>query len=200
MKNWIMTYSGKPIQPLDPAPGDILIEDVAHALAMTCRWAGHCHTYYSVAEHSVRVSEVCGNLARALRYPSYQVTELEMLGLMHDATEAYLGDIPRPLKSQFKLETPRGLETFRVAEDHLYRVIEVGLGLPVLTDEYEKIVKQADNILLSTEARDVAHNQSLDHEEDRQEPLAAEIDPLHWKAARKIFMLRYADLRNKVLQ
>ena len=194
MKNWIMSYSGKPVQPLDPTPESILIEDIAHALAMTCRWAGHCHTYYSVAEHSVRVADVCGTLARKAGLSDAEVAVVEMLGLMHDATEAYVGDIPRPLKTQFQLITPRGVETFREVEAHLYAVIEEALGLPKATREMMDMVHQADNILLSTEARDVAHIQSLEHEEGRLPPLKDPIHPMSWETARQVFILRWAAL------
>ena len=120
MDNWIMTYSGTPIAPLDPTPDDIKVVDIAHALAMTCRWAGHCHTFYSVAEHSVRVADLCVALGEKEGLSKAELKDLEMLGLMHDATEAYVGDIPRPIKSEFRLVTPRGVETFREAEAHLY--------------------------------------------------------------------------------
>ena len=194
MNNWIMTYSGIPVCPLDPKPSDILIEDIAHALGMTCRWAGHCKTFYSVAEHSVRVADVCASLGRMKGYTDQQILELRMLGLMHDATEAYVGDIPRPLKSQFKLDTPRGVETFREAEAHLYKAIEEALRLPKMTPEYNEIVHLADNILLSTEARDVASSGSLKHEKDVQEPLADVIEALAWRKARLLFLMTYANL------
>ena len=194
MSHWIMTFSGKPICPLDPDEGDIQIEDIAHSLAMICRWAGHCHTYYSVAEHSIRVAKVCGDVGRAKGMSEREVLELEMLGLMHDATEAYVGDIPRPIKSEFMVNTPRGVETFREMEAHLYAVIESALGLPEMTPEYQEIVHVADNVVLSTEARDIANPDSLKHEEDAQEPLTDEIRPLKWEKARLLFLLRYASL------
>ena len=84
---WIQTFTGKKF-PLDnPDPELIDIEDIAHALSLLCRFNGHCTKFYSVAEHSVHVSrEIAPTLA--------------MVGLLHDAAEAYLGDVPSPLKSQ----------------------------------------------------------------------------------------------------
>lgn len=83
--NWIQTYTGKQFYALDPQPDDIDIEDIAHALSNMCRYAGHCKKFYSVAEHSILVAE---NLS----------SEYQLAGLLHDASEAYLVDIPRPFK------------------------------------------------------------------------------------------------------
>lgn len=94
--------SGKPFWPLDPRPEEIQIEDIAWALAMQCRYAGHVLKRYSVAEHSVMVS--CAVPPRHALW-----------GLLHDATEAYLVDLPRPVK--------RNMPDYREAEDRLGQVI-----------------------------------------------------------------------------
>ena len=83
--DWIQTMSGVIFYPLDPRPEEIRIEDIAHALSHQCRFAGHCREFYSVAEHSVRVSR---------ELPQ----EFMLWGLLHDASEAYLVDLPRPIK------------------------------------------------------------------------------------------------------
>lgn len=83
--DWIQTYSGRVFYPMDPRPDEIHIEDVAHALSMMCRYAGHCIRFYSVAEHSVLLSHVVPQ-------------EDALWALLHDATEAYLVDVPRPVK------------------------------------------------------------------------------------------------------
>lgn len=81
----IQTFTGRAYYPMAPRPNDLEIEDVAHALSNLCRWGGHVKRFYSVAEHSVHVSRcVPPNHAFA--------------ALMHDATEAYVIDVPRPLK------------------------------------------------------------------------------------------------------
>jgi len=83
--SWIQTYTGKCFHPREPGPDDFDIRDVAHALSLLCRFNGHCRTFYSVAEHSVRVSRICPPAAA-------------LWGLLHDLGEAYVGDLPRPLK------------------------------------------------------------------------------------------------------
>jgi hypothetical protein len=83
--DWMQMNSGLRYWPLDPRTGDFDINDIAHGLAYTCRWGGQSDKFYSVAEHSVLVSRY---VDAQHRFPA----------LMHDAAEAYIGDIPRPLK------------------------------------------------------------------------------------------------------
>jgi hypothetical protein len=78
----IHTFSGGWIRPLDPDPADLEIIDIAHALSNVCRWAGHVSVFYSVAEHSVLASLIDPTLET----------------LLHDASEAYLSDLARPIK------------------------------------------------------------------------------------------------------
>lgn len=83
--DWMQTYTGVEFYPLDPHPGDINIRDIAHALSMACRYGGHCKRFYSVAEHSVLMAEEAPE-------------NMKLSALMHDASEAYLSDVIRPLK------------------------------------------------------------------------------------------------------
>lgn len=84
-RNPMQTFTGRQLYPMDPHPRDIDAVDIAHALSMQCRFNGHVHTFYSVAEHCVLVSRAVSP-ANAL------------WGLLHDASEAYVGDMIRPLK------------------------------------------------------------------------------------------------------
>lgn len=95
-KPYILTFTGKKFHPFDPRPEEIDIEDIAHALSMTCRYSGHCMRFLSVAEHSVHISN------RASRANA-------LWGLLHDASEAYLTDIPRPIK--YEMTDYQDLET-----------------------------------------------------------------------------------------
>jgi hypothetical protein len=83
--DWIETYTGKAIYIQDPQPEDLSIIDIAWSLSLQCRYNGHTQRFYSVAEHCVLLS---------LALPE----ELALTGLLHDASEAYLTDLPRPLK------------------------------------------------------------------------------------------------------
>jgi len=106
----ITTFSGISFWPLLPNPDDIRIDDIAHALAHQCRFAGHTRLFYSVAEHSVRVSQLCR-------------PEDALWGLLHDASEAYLSDVPAPLK-----ELPE-FEPYRAAERNLQGAVAQRFGL-----------------------------------------------------------------------
>lgn len=98
----IRTYSGLRLNPFYPRDEDILIEDIAHGLANTCRFGGQILSFYSVAEHSVLVSMLCDE-------------EHAMQALMHDAAEAYIGDIPTPIKER--------ISGFDVIEESLLSII-----------------------------------------------------------------------------
>ncbi len=86
---WIETYTGKQFWFLNPSPEMFDIEDISHALSMVCRYAGHVNRFYSVATHCCLIAD----------YFSHD-PQLHLTALMHDAAEAYIGDMPRPLKHQ----------------------------------------------------------------------------------------------------
>jgi hypothetical protein len=131
--DWIQTRTGKKFYPFAPRPEDIDIEDIAHALSMLCRYAGHTSQFYSVAEHSVHVAEALVLAGQ----PKHVVAA----GLMHDATEAYLVDLPRPVKN--------GLPGYKDAEVRLAAVIAEKFGLPPVAPP---IVKEFDTRILRNEA------------------------------------------------
>lgn len=141
--NWQQTRSGQQFWPLDPRADEILIDDIAHSLANQCRWAGHCEPFYSVAEHSVRVSQ----WVEANVEDSNQETRCNAIlwGLLHDASEAYCVDVPRPLK--------RCLAGYEEIEERLEYCI--GERFSMLTRCPPAIVKRGDEVLLATELRDL---------------------------------------------
>lgn len=140
-KSLIVTFSGKTINPLDPDPNDICIEDIAHALANQCRFTGHVRKFYSVAEHSVRVAYWLGAGGMG------ENGEMCFIGLMHDASEAYLSDIARPVKRQ-----PEINQFWGEIEERMERTISEKFDIPY---PFPDAIKRADSILLRSEQRDL---------------------------------------------
>jgi hypothetical protein len=128
---WMLTYTSKAFWPLDARESEVCIEDIAHALSQQCRFAGHTRYPYSVAQHSVLVSLETR-------------PEHALAGLLHDATEAYLVDVPTPVKAF--------MPEYRAWEARLHAVIARRFGVP---EELPLDVKRADAVLLATEARDL---------------------------------------------
>lgn len=133
---WIQTYTGRKFHPFEPRLEDIDIEDIAHSLSLQCRFSGHCKEFYSVAQHCV--------IAASNASP-----ENALWVLLHDAPEAYLTDIPRPLKRlpEFRF--------YKIFENQLMQQICQKYGLPL---EEPAEVKEIDLKMLVTEARDVMSN------------------------------------------
>jgi uncharacterized protein len=132
---WLQTYSGRAF-PFPPDPAAVCVHDIAHALANTCRFSGHPRRFYSVAEHSVRVALHL----QGVGFPPCVV----LAGLVHDASEAYLNDIPSPLKALHEFAA------YRTLERAVQATIEEALGVWVTPSS--PAVRVADHILLSYEA------------------------------------------------
>ncbi|MEJ8326065.1 HD family hydrolase [Kosakonia sacchari] len=130
-QTFIQTYTGKKFDYLAATAGDIDIKDIANALSNICRFAGHLPEFYSVAQHSV----LCSQLVPV---------EYAFEDLMHDAAEAYVQDIPAPLKSL--------LPDYRRMETMVDDLIRNKFGLPL---EHSQVVKYADLTMLATERRDL---------------------------------------------
>lgn len=139
--DWMQTASGKAFYPNTCKPGDFDIEDIAHALGNVCRFGGHTLFHYSVAQHSVLVADYM--IANAGRY--------SLEALMHDATEAYIGDLIRPLKHD---GSALG-EAYLAVEKKLEQALASQFGLTYDLFGWPDIVKHCDNVALATEARDV---------------------------------------------
>ena len=139
----IVTFSGKVIEPLNPDPAQIDIEDIAHSLSNQCRFTGHTKHFYSVAQHSVLVSHECDH-------------KDALWGLLHDASEAYLSDIARPIKRYTAWGSGYG-----DVERKLEIAVAFSFGLQDNDTPYEELgvmpasVKRADDLLLRTEMRDL---------------------------------------------
>lgn len=161
---WFQTASGRVFYPHAPREDEIFLEDIARALSMQCRFNGHVESFYSVAEHCVLVSlrvapvEELDVLERATstigKAAYFDLVHLGLVGLMHDAAEAYAGDMVSPIKHH------EGMSAFRLLEDKLERCIAERFGFwdfwcgkrAISTRE---TVKEADRRLLLTEKRDL---------------------------------------------
>lgn len=134
---WGQTRYGRRFYPLNPRPEDIHLDDIAASLAKLCRYGGHCKWFYSVAEHSVHVAE-------ALRLQGEPVA-VQFAGLLHDATEGYLVDMPRPIK--------RMLWAYNVIEDRIWRAgVAPKFNLPA---DLPHAVKVADDAVLLAERAEI---------------------------------------------
>lgn len=141
--SWMMTNTGKKFYFNRISAKSICLEDIAHALSYTCRYNGHCHTYYSVAEHSCHMAEYFANkYAGSTGNNRKRAVKLTDMALMHDATEAYIGDMTRPLKSL--------MPAFQEYENKLWAVIAKKYHLPPKLDAE---VKEADSRILINEKR-----------------------------------------------
>lgn len=180
---FIQTYTGKRFWPLEPVASEIDIRDIAHALSQNCRWTGHCKDFYSVAQHCV----LC----------SYVVPEnLALTALMHDASEAYLSDLSRPVK-----HSPE-LTGYRVAEQKLEQLLAENFGLVF---PYPPEIKMADNRMLYTERRDLLVG-SVEWTTDKQDVLGFEgndrlpydfrITAWSPKEAEQVYLERFHSLTN----
>ena len=132
MPDYILTYKKVKFTPTAPVADDVYIEDIAHALSMLCRANGHYSTFYSIGAHCLN----CYEEACARR----ETPRVKMACLLHDACEAYISDITRPVKQY--------LEEYQAIEERLSNVIyERFLGSP-LTEYEKKRVKIIDDAML----------------------------------------------------
>jgi uncharacterized protein len=174
---YLQTISGRFVNPLDPDLDQIEIGDITRALANTCRFGGHCRSFYSVAQHSVIVSELVERRGGDV--------EDVFAALMHDAAEAYLGDMPHPLKHRSALG-----EAFKAAEKHLEQALQARFAIKADVPE----IKRADRALLATERRAFSTEDWHWPELDGIEPLELELTAWSPDEAAARFRARYEEL------
>lgn len=172
--DWFLSFKGRQLWPCDVRPEDLDIEEIAHGLSLICRFGGQCREFYSVAQHSVLV---------ARHLPS----ELALCGLLHDAPEAYLGDIIRPLKRHSAMDGYGSLEAAA------WISFAQRFGVPLIIPPE---VKLADNRMLITERRDLLPNHPWPWKEDERaiQPYESQIVPWAPPAARMEFLKAFAHL------
>lgn len=174
--DWMQTYSARQFWPMDPRPDEIHIEDIAHSLALQCRYAGHCIRFYSVAEHSVHI---------ALWLLRQYGPTMAMHGLLHDASEAYLVDVPRPVKPF--------LPGYKEAEARVMAAVSKRFGLVgVMPPE----VKEADDRIIADEVR--ANMRPMAWHAKWDDPLGVKIGCWSPEAAEDEFLSTYVMLEQKL--
>ena len=136
--SWFLSRSGLELDLAAPKVADVHWHDIAEALAKTCRFGGHCKGFYSVAEHSVRTYELMNR-----SWP-----ELAIYGLLHDAAEAWTGDVIHPLKEMIR-------PLFDPIEAAIEAVIWEAAGISAPTSKIAYLVKHYDLVMLATERRDL---------------------------------------------
>ena len=174
---YLQTVSGRWVNPFDPDPEQLDAHDIARALGNQCRFGGHCRVFYSVAQHSVIVSELVESRGGD--------AEDSFAALMHDATEAYLGDMPHPLKHR----SPLGA-AFREAEAQLEQALRDRFRIRAGVPE----IKRADRALLATERRAFSAETWHWPELEGVEPLDLELEAWAPDEAAEAFARRYAEL------
>lgn len=175
--NWMQTYTGRVYWPVDPRADEVFIEDIAHHLALLCRYTGACSRFYSIAEHSVIVSRMVPR-------------QHALAGLLHDAPEAYLNDLNRPLK-----RSP-GLEEYRRIEVLNWWAVAARFDLDI---ELPHEVEQADNEILFHEQAVLMPPapEGLDWGMGLPRPAVLRPSLLHcwdWIQAEREFLHRYKEL------
>jgi 5'-deoxynucleotidase YfbR-like HD superfamily hydrolase len=174
---YLQTVSGRRVNPFDPDPAQLDAGDIARALANQCRFGGHSRVFYSVAQHSVIVSQLVEQRGGD--------TEDSFAALMHDAAEAYLGDMPHPLKHR----SPLGA-AFRAAEARLEQALRERFRIRPDVPE----IKRADRALLATERRAFSAETWHWPELEGVDPLDLALTAWPPDEAAQAFAERYAEL------
>lgn len=165
--DWMQLYSGKRYHPLDPRVEDIDPLDIAHALSMLCRYGGHITRFYSVAEHCILMS---------LAVPPQDA----LAALLHDATEAYVVDVPRPVK--------RYIPDYKAIEARVWSVIARRFGIP---EELPESVHDADNRILRNESAELMPSNGWS---SNRELLPVTIVGMHPAQAEAMYLARLKEL------
>ena len=176
--DWMQTYTGEHFSFTNIESNNICIQDIAHSLSLICRFNGHCQEFYSVAQHSIHVADMCAG-----------ITQLH--GLLHDAAEAYTNDIVRGLKNKLFIN----MEGFKSWETVVLNHIYSSLDIPLPNSQELTAIKAIDNIILATEARDLFDPPPTpDWDIADLDPLTTTITPVPSIRAEKYFLEMYYDL------
>jgi uncharacterized protein len=187
---WFQTWSGQKFYVLDPRPEEVHYDDVCVGIARACRYGNHCRDFFSVATHSVIVSQCVYDLAMHRGWSDNDALMAAREGLMHDATEAYLGDIPRPLKRQ------REMAGYCRVEKRLWPVICQRFEIHS-TPESTALVKEVDTRVLLDEIEALMIDPDMWDRAGRYKdvaPLGVEIPVMEWRQSADVFSQRFDEL------
>ena len=182
--SWIETFLGNRFYPLDPKPEEVHLRDIAHALSLKTRFNGQSAIFYSVAEHAVR----CGIYALAVTGNHL----FALATLHHDSAEAYLPDVPAPIKP--------ALTNFKEIESGIQTAIHKKFGIDDLSDQYLHELKRIDLRLLATEARDLMTPGALKRWKLPYPPLEESIIPWTHRQAEDRFNFWHKALVNSAFE
>jgi len=202
---WLQTYTGRKIDLINPTSEMVDIEDIAHSLSMICRFNGHCRDFYSVAEHSVMVesngSEIW--MSHESERPSDQISMrlhpprelmLESLCLLlHDAAEAYIGDLTTPLKRGLDSIGAAGFSPIGELERRWLMAIGQAFGLGGRLAEPSVLMQRADERVMVSEVTSLFHPVQSCWWDTRARPRSAEMMIHCWPPAeaRRQFLGRF---------
>jgi hypothetical protein len=175
---WVQVYTGGRFYPLDPRAEDVDIRDIAHALSLLCRYTGHTRVHYSVAEHALLLCQ-----AAAKRHPKNYHEQLQ--ALMHDAAEAYICDLPRPIKPH--------IPGYKQIERRIEVVIQEKYGL--LAAGKTPLVDELDSLVLYDEAKALMPIESIAWHERFAPGLGLPVRALAAPEAEAEFLLTFQRLR-----
>ena len=205
--NWLQTFTGKLVDIENPTPEMVDIQDIAHALSMTCRFGGHCRDFYSVAEHAMLVADEGLRMASREIVPPTEAeyVRLDLILLLHDAAEAYTGDLTTPVKHSLDAFAGKAYpQSYLTPTGELERrwlsAIGSAFGLGEALNDDNPIVKEADSRALAIEVVNLFHPvQEAWWADGRKRPTTETAIRCHPPAeARRMFLNRFWFLQRQL--
>ena len=210
---WLQTFTGKRIDLINPTREMVDIEDIAHSLSMICRYNGHCRDFYSVAEHSVMVEAMGSQILlrreaernsgkfSAPPKPTSEIVQQSLALLLHDAAEAYIGDLTTPLKRGLEsvggdvVYPPPDAKSSKIEELERRWLLAIGeaFGLGARLADPSDVMRQADEKVMSVEVPMLFHPVQSCWWDVRSRPRSGEMVIQCWTPAeaRRQFISRF---------